>query len=341
MSLIKKRALSLFMLMLCAMLVIACLPSYAFAWTKTYTSGTRTYSVSPTYQSFNKGMVNSYGNYLANCRSEMTAYCSSGVASAGSMKVQGVMTYGTMDGDEYSELGLLVTNANSMAQYAQLTGIKELEISNLKGQIGALAWGMGSVRSSSGTWTNLGTDYLLIATLDAYGNIVPASVGGDEVAFSDWQLGHDNFIGIDGKVYGVPAISPSGEVIQPDMLRVLLDDGTKAYISRFEMDEITSQAVAQLDYDREAELFVEELQTNNININQAKEIINEYKVEGSLEDNAIIGSILRDTNDGEEIECFSDYIGDALTHVAGYQRVAVPAYSDSGIILGYYYIDIL
>lgn len=100
-------------------------PSSAFAWTKAYVSGTRTYNVNPTYENVNKGMVDSLGNYFANCRSEMIVSCSSGTASAGSMKVQGVVTYGSLDGNECNEFGVMISNGFAMSQGAQLTGVKE------------------------------------------------------------------------------------------------------------------------------------------------------------------------------------------------------------------------
>lgn len=91
MSTIRKSSALMFSLLLCVLLVVVCLPSHAFAWTKAYVSNTRTYSINPTYQNLNKGMINSYGNHFANCRSEMAAWCLLGTASAGFMKVQGVI----------------------------------------------------------------------------------------------------------------------------------------------------------------------------------------------------------------------------------------------------------
>lgn len=327
------------------LLIIACLPSTAYAWTKAYVSDTRTYNINPTYQNLNKGMINSYGNYFANCRSEMTVYCSSGTASVGSMKVQGVITYGTVAGNEYDEMGVMVSNGNPMAQYAQLTGSKELEVSNLKGHVGALAWGNGSVRSNSGTWKSLDTEYHLVATIDAFGNMMPASDNEGYDLASSWQPGQSNFVGSDGLTYGVPAISSDGDIVKPDMLRVLLDNGNEAYVSCEEMDAITTDAVSRLNYTDEAKRFAsylnEALDADVVDVEIAEGIIDEYKNTGSLTEGMEMTSLVAchtDLNDEVNmVKCAEE----SLAKVAEFQRVAIPAYSDDGSKIGIYYIEII
>lgn len=90
-----------------------------------------------------------------------------------------------------------------------------------------------------------------------------------------------------------------------------------------------------------ASLVNEDLEIDVINEGQAKELINDYKRTGSLNDVMTEAYISSENTNSEEEEHMSKYMEDALLQVAESQSVAIPAYSMYGDLLGYYYIDML
>lgn len=226
--------------LLAATLISGAFASTAFAATETFTSSYKTWSVNPTYRSYNTGAYTLMGYYFCDVESGMHITNTSRSVLDGAISSQAMLSIGK-NGTLYSEVGPIATNTTSNNVLNYIRSYHDYSLSTLRGESGAVAWGRGQVRSADLTMNNVNSAQFSMVTLDASGHWTGLSVGSNAEIMTlnseGWPEG--NFIGADGLVYGVPYADEVGNLVEPDMARVLLDDGSFGYVSLAEMDDMT------------------------------------------------------------------------------------------------------
>lgn len=221
---------------LSVVLIVGCSPTMAFAYNASGKSPLKTWSFSPNCWSYNGWTFTQYGYYIADCTSDMNI-ANTGVLGINEwIKSQAAITWGRADGTEHNQFGTAVLSMTANPAYNYVTSTTSKELQTLKGDVGALSWGQGTVRSADGVSHDINSDYLLSATINENGEFTPGSTVRNADKPTDWVPGASNFTGEDGLLYGVPFIENDGSLTIPDMARVELEDGTSAYVSIREMD---------------------------------------------------------------------------------------------------------
>ena len=217
----------------------------AFAATETFTSSYKTWNVDPTYRSYNTGAYTLMGYYFCDVDSGMHITNTSRTVQSGAISSQAMLSIGR-NGTLYSDAGPVVTNTSSNSVLNYIRSNHYYSLSTLRGESGAIAWGRGQVRSADLTMNNVTSAQFSMVTLDASGHWTGLSTGNDfeimSAGFAGWPEG--NFVDSDGLVYGVPYTDEDGNLVEPDMLRVMLDDESFGYVSLAEMDAMVFEGAA-------------------------------------------------------------------------------------------------
>lgn len=236
-AIMKRKALKAIFGMM-AFVLLGCLlgrPAYAYSYY--YESPVSSWNFGRDYQyhSYNWAAYNDMGYYQKDNFSSMniaaTLYTDPSTISS-----VAVITYGDLFGKEYHEVGPVATWNSAMGYNDYVTSYVEYSIMLGRGEAGAMGYGWGYVGGPNGN-QRIGSEYFTLGVIDDLGPIQPTSLS--ENGYSNgmpWNPGARNFVGSDGRLYGVGFVDSNGEVVVPDMIRVKLDDGQAAYVSIDEMD---------------------------------------------------------------------------------------------------------
>lgn len=272
----KKLAMKVTVVILSSIMITFGMFGTAFAWNEVFHTGDKIHAVNPSYLSYLRSGYTMQGNFNADLFSTMNISCNVGSVGAATIKSQAAMSIGTYSGNIFDtpvtvmEFGPRVTNWSGSAQHEFVSSTMYRSISQMYGvgEIGASAWGVGTVSSSNGALNDIttGTYKLLVTAMGTPAYYVPGSVIGARSAEESSYLlsGEGNFVGADGLLYGVAYVNENGEGVMPDMARVALKDGGYGYISINEMHCITDDyssfntsrsSVEDVVLDAEARLF--------------------------------------------------------------------------------------
>lgn len=224
----RKRRLVLAMLLVLAM-SLGTVPAYAN--TPVYCNGIRWWNVGPTYGSWNEGMHNQLGYAAADCWSTMKIWCEERGVQAGAIHAWAGLTKTDSLARQTMYWGPEEQNWGSLGQGQNVIANHELRIWSTDS---GSAWGYGTVRSADLSIHEVNSENLFLiyvpiqpwfgASSNSDASIVPyADPENDDFT--------RNFTGPDGLVYGVPYEDANGNVMMPDMGRVLTTDGQIGYMS--------------------------------------------------------------------------------------------------------------
>ena len=200
------------------------------------------------YHSYNWGAYDELGYYV------MDNYSCMNIAATlytdpTNIKSMAVVTYGDLSGNEHHKTGNLASWNSSLGQNGYVSSQAYYQISLSRGETGAMAYGWGYVDGPNGSRQRIGSDFFTLGMIDDFGPVVPGLSSLDKSPTSlassvKWTPGSSNFIGKDGKLYGVSFVDSNNEVVVPDMIRIKLDSGETAYISPDEIDLMSQNEAA-------------------------------------------------------------------------------------------------
>lgn len=212
----------------------------AYAWNG-YVNHERYLNYNPTFWTNSQGAYTLYGYINVDWGSFMKASNTEGYSDPAEIQTQAMGTVGSYNGFQTTEktlTGPFVANWNGSAKdvvtESSLTGSISQAVG--VGEIGALSWGRGQVTANDGRVYKLPTYYhLLVTTIDGKYVAGPTVSSVYAANSAEWIPGSGNFVGEDGRSYGVAYIDDTGNLSVPDMLRVELGDGSFGYIGKDSM----------------------------------------------------------------------------------------------------------
>lgn len=336
-----------------AFVLLGCLlgrPAYAYSYYYESPVASWNFGADYQYHSYNWAAYNDMGYYEKDNFSSMNIAASLYTDPSNIYSVA-VITYGDLSGNEHHEVGPVATWNSGMGYNDYVTSNVEYLIRLGRGETGAMGYGWGYVEGPNDSRQRIGSEYFTLGVIDDLGPIQPTSMSDNGYSNgTTWSPGARNFVGSDGRLYGVGFIDSNGDVVVPDMIRVKLDDGREAYISTDEMDAATfgyaSTRSDRLQASRAAETEV---------VNAVKESVRE--VLGTTIDNdnaeALIASFSQPSRQqaGEGlIKSFSGSNENASDTERDYAKVlslvrektsfGIPAYAEDGItVIGTYTLN--
>lgn len=246
---------------LCAVMSVFFSFGTAFAWSGQAEGSMFQWGSNPMFYSYNKGACTLRGS-IADVYSDMRICNFTANSAPKSIFSRAAITKGDHLGREYVALGPTVVNTNGSNQGQILLSNYEETVSQVLGigTVGVNSWGDGTVISGRTTYsvksTNLNVLGMQSTMESAYYVLGSSCWASRSLDSAGWIPGSANFVGEDGRLYGVPYTGEDGDLVIPDMVRVKLGEDQFGYVS---YEELNAATLGSADLGEEREIYLDDL----------------------------------------------------------------------------------